>query len=47
MRRGDGMHRLRKIGFTLMLAAILVLCVGCGGAKSNEPAAEEPAVQEE
>ena len=41
------MHRLRKICFMLMLAAILVLGVGCGGTKSSEPAVEEPAVQEE
>ena len=46
-RRGDGMHRLRKICIALMLAAILVLGVGCGGPSKSEPAVEEPAVQEE
>ena len=41
------MHRLRKIGFALMLVAILVLGVGCGGPGKSEPAVEEPTVQEE
>ena len=41
------MHRLRKICIALMLAAIMVLGVGCGGPSKSEPAVEEPAVQEE
>ena len=44
MRRGDDLHRLRKICFALMMAAILVLGVGCSGTGSDEPAGEEPEI---
>ncbi len=47
MRQGDGLHMVKRICLALMMAAILVLGVGCGGAGSSEPVGEEPEVQED
>ena len=47
MRQDDGLHMVKRICLALMMAAILVLGVGCGGAGSSEPVGDEPEVQEE
>ena len=47
MRRSDDLRRVRRLCFALMMAAILVLCAGCSGAGSIEPAGEEPETHEE
>ena len=47
MRQDDGLHMVKRICLALMMAAILMLGVGCGGAGSSEPVGEEPEVQEE
>ena len=36
MKRDDSLHMVRRICLALMMAAILMLGVGCGGAGSSE-----------
>ena len=47
MKRDDGLHMVKGICLALMMAAILVLGVGCGSTGSSEPVGEEPEVHEE